>query len=113
MSASEPIEGSAPTEQLQPAVTAEPMAGLGFDALEERLRELRGSLGLGDTSPSNAAPVRAVPVRAQRPVPRRVREARPEVVLRSPRIGWDLVGLAAAWAGLIGLLIGLVAGPLG
>lgn len=114
MSASEPIEGSAPTEPLQPAVTAEPMAGLGFDALEERLRELRGSLGLGDASPSNAAPVRAPsPAPAPRPVPRRVWEARPEVVLRTPRIGWDLVGLAAAWAGLIGLLIGLVAGPLG
>lgn len=113
MSASEPIEGSAPTEPLQPAVMAEPMDALGFDALEERLREFRGSLGLGDASPSNAAPLRAVPVRAPRPIQRRVREARPEVVLRTPRIGWDLVGLAAAWAGLIGLLIGLVAGPLG
>lgn len=113
MSASEPIEDSAPTAQLQDAAAAAPMAGLGFDALDERLRELRGSLGLGDASPSNAAPVQAAPVRAPRPVPRRVREARPEVVLRTPRIGWDLVGLAAAWAGLIGLLIGLVAGPLG
>jgi uncharacterized membrane protein len=44
------------------------------------------------------------------PVPPVVRVARtsPVVTVRTPRVGWDLIGLAAAWAGFIALIGGLV-----
>lgn len=56
MSAPEPTEGRPPTEPLHDAVPVSQMAGLGYDALEQRLRELRGSLGLPDAPPRSPAP---------------------------------------------------------
>jgi uncharacterized membrane protein len=101
----------------------------GFDALEARLRELRGTLGLAsepsatdvppasphpqadgrpaaaDPRPASSAPSpRAFAV----PEPPKVADS-PAVTLRAPRFGWDLVGLAAGWAAFIALIIGLSA----
>lgn len=101
----------------------------GFDALEARLRELRGTLGLAsepsatDVPPASAHPQAegrpaAVDPRSVPPAPAPRAFATPEppkvagspaVTLRAPRFGWDLVGLAAGWAAFIALIIGLSA----
>jgi len=95
-----------------------------YDVLEERLRSVRELLGItSDEVRRPAAPVRhepvapvapaapAAPVRAVPPGDGVLGAPRAEAVsaLRFPRIGWDLVLLAGAWAGLLVLVVSLLA----
>jgi len=92
-----------------------------YDVLEERLRSVRELIGItSDEVRRPAAPVRheqveqveqVAPVRAVPPGDGVLGAPRAEAVsaLRFPRIGWDLVLLAGAWAGLLVLVVSLLA----
>ena len=65
-------------------------ATAGFDVLEDRLREIRRSIGL---TVEESAPVAAAPIAGSGP-------ATPRAVAST----WDVVLLGAAWVGLITLI---------
>ena len=74
----------------------------GFDALEARLRDIRREAGLGDDV--GASTTQAVSA------PRYSAVQAPDVVLVATSSGdrrapaWDLLLLAVAWSGLVGLI---------
>lgn len=84
------------------------MPAADFDELEARLRAVRGLIGV---DPTHVPP--DVPPHVPPDVPPHAPAVsgpshRPETTLRVPRIGWDLVLLAGAWAGLLSVIIALL-----
>ena len=92
------------------------MPAADFDELEARLRAVRGLIGVDPTHVPPDVPPHVppdVPPHVPPDVPPHAPAVsgpshRPETTLRVPRIGWDLVLLAGAWAGLLSVIIALL-----
>lgn len=98
-----------------PSPTTPTSASAGsFDELAERLQAVRERIGDTNTlrpQPSGHEPIDATVV--ARVIPAGPPAGSPSgsgapATLRFPRIGWDLVLLAGAWAGMLAVVVGLL-----